>query len=527
MSASWKQLFFQVFLLLISCRHISTKASGPTPSPAPPTTPLPTETSSVVLKGESHIEKKELFEPVNLTLECTWTGHLNKQPNITGYWKKDGVEIQNSRLWVELQNEQYNLQRVLSIVSEKDLGNYSCIFGDQAKIDFILAVPVIGEVRDKPIVSYVGDYAVILCKMDDAKPKPISWNWYRANGTDKEQISSGRYEIKNEEGKTKLVVQNLTEADSGMFYCEAVYAIGTSMSPVELRVITLWEPLKPFIAIVAEVVVLVVAILLYERSQSKKVRTEGKGMKYMGGGRPSCSLRLHASLSISSSLRRLHALQKVVQNMMERPNPRMPRKILGEEEQEEEDGNGISLVEYWLVTPVTKYAIVLEPRSNLLQTFGSEEVPGQFVAMWVLADSHDHVWEVLSLHNFTQEALLHHPANRKETKSRHVPLLHQFVERYEFSKALSHSHDLRLSGQSCYCPVNRPDQLEDVVDEAGAVVAAQGSVVVLQQFDNGVPSIARVVDHVVTAHVHIELHPVHLLWQVQDVCMEECGVKTR
>lgn len=49
---------------------------------------------------------------------------------------------------------------------------------------------------------------------------------------------------------------------------------------------------------------------------------------------------------------------------------------------------------------------------------GSEEVPCQFVAMWVLADSHDHIWEVLSLHHFTQEALLHHPADRKETKVR-------------------------------------------------------------------------------------------------------------
>ena len=32
-------------------------------------------------------------------------------------------------------------------------------------------------------------------------------------------------------------------------------------------------------------------------------------------------------------------------------------------------------------------------------------------------------------------------------QNRHVSLLHQFVERDEFSEALSHSHDLRLSGQ--------------------------------------------------------------------------------
>lgn len=45
--------------------------------------------------------------------------------------------------------------------------------------------PQIGEVRDKPIVSYVGDSAVIACKMEEKKPKPNTWNWYKANGTDK------------------------------------------------------------------------------------------------------------------------------------------------------------------------------------------------------------------------------------------------------------------------------------------------------------------------------------------------------
>lgn len=50
---------------------------------------------------------------------------------------------------------------------------------------FFPPVPAIGEVRDKPIVTYVGDDGMISCKMDDPERKPISWNWYRANGTDK------------------------------------------------------------------------------------------------------------------------------------------------------------------------------------------------------------------------------------------------------------------------------------------------------------------------------------------------------
>lgn len=145
------------------------------------------------------------------------------------------------------------------------------------------------EVRDKPIVSYVGDSVVIVCKMEETKPKPSTWNWYKANGTDKvgkiiraflcvvlseiyvaeivkantwwkiqyiysvntfmtsldwylfqEQIFTAaeplRYEIKNDERKTKLVVYNLTEADGGLYYCGAVYAINTTMGLVELKV---------------------------------------------------------------------------------------------------------------------------------------------------------------------------------------------------------------------------------------------------------------------------------------------------
>lgn len=45
--------------------------------------------------------------------------------------------------------------------------------------------PRVGKVRDKPIVSYVGDSVVLECKMEDPKPKPNTWNWYRANDTGK------------------------------------------------------------------------------------------------------------------------------------------------------------------------------------------------------------------------------------------------------------------------------------------------------------------------------------------------------
>lgn len=64
----------------------------------------------MVHTGQSHTEKVVLLNPVHLTLECTWGGDQNKAPNITGYWSKDGSEIGDSRLTVQLENQQYNLK---------------------------------------------------------------------------------------------------------------------------------------------------------------------------------------------------------------------------------------------------------------------------------------------------------------------------------------------------------------------------------------------------------------------------------
>lgn len=61
--------------------------------------------------GESHTEKVELLNPVNLELNCTLTDNENKLQNITGYWTKDGAEIENSRVSVQLENEKYNFKQ--------------------------------------------------------------------------------------------------------------------------------------------------------------------------------------------------------------------------------------------------------------------------------------------------------------------------------------------------------------------------------------------------------------------------------
>ncbi|XP_061529499.1 embigin isoform X1 [Phycodurus eques] len=284
MQASW------MLLLLAWGGHANTKTVGQPLPPVEPDVQLLADVRTVVLKGKSHTDKVDVPGPMNLTLQCTWTANGNKTLNVTGYWLKDGRDIDNSHVTLRLENQQVHLKRMFIIKNEESLGRYSCMFGNEAKADFILAVPHISDVRDKPVVSYVGDSVVLACKVDDRKPEPKTWLWFRANGTDKEQITTvaepQKYQIKNAGKATKLHVHNLTRDDSGLFYCGAVFAIGTAVSHLELKVITIYEPLKPFVTIVLEVLVLVAAILLFERGQSKKSQVQGASEEEAANAEP-------------------------------------------------------------------------------------------------------------------------------------------------------------------------------------------------------------------------------------------------
>lgn len=66
--------------------------------------------SEISSAGESHTI--ELLNPASVELVCTWAGSENKPPNVTGYWTKDGSEIKNSSVTVQLDNEQYVLKQM-------------------------------------------------------------------------------------------------------------------------------------------------------------------------------------------------------------------------------------------------------------------------------------------------------------------------------------------------------------------------------------------------------------------------------
>lgn len=223
-------------------------------------------------KGQSHvkvIEEPAILSPQTIELLCNLIDVPNDPPSITGYWTKDGREIENSKETVNRNNDQYILKKTIQAT---DLGNYSCIFREtDAQVTFVLDVPVMKDKRDKPIVSYIGDSVALECKF---KHTPKTWNWYKVNNTEKDLInvtaSPLKYKIINNKNQTKLSVVSVTEADAGMYTCSAEFDIKAIESHVELRVLSFLEPLKPFLVIVVEVIVLVTLILLCEKCRKQQ-----------------------------------------------------------------------------------------------------------------------------------------------------------------------------------------------------------------------------------------------------------------
>lgn len=70
--------------------------------------------------------------------------------------------------------------------------------------------------------------------------------------------------------ETRLKIMHLSEEDQGSYRCHATFQLGDSEDHVELVVLSYLVPLKPFLAIAAEVVLLVTIILLCEMYFQKR-----------------------------------------------------------------------------------------------------------------------------------------------------------------------------------------------------------------------------------------------------------------
>ncbi|KAM6177437.1 embigin-like [Erethizon dorsatum] len=235
-----------------------------------------TEHSSMPVEKNVTLESPSIM---SLTCQFTTSGDLT---SVSVTWKKDDELLKNySRIVAgDTVYTQYNF----TILNSKQMGRYSCLFKDrkEQRGTFNIKVPKLHG-KNKPLITYVGDSAVLVCKCQECFP--LQWTWYRTNGsvqvpidvhTDGKYVTNATYS-----NETKLKIKHLVEEDGGSYWCHAVFQLGESEDRQELVVLSFLVPLKPFFAIVAEAVVLVAVILLCEvYTQKKKKRPGNDGKEF-------------------------------------------------------------------------------------------------------------------------------------------------------------------------------------------------------------------------------------------------------
>ncbi|XP_044935476.1 embigin isoform X2 [Mustela putorius furo] len=229
-----------------------------------------TEHSSVPVEKNITLERPSAVE---LTCQFTTSGDVNSV-NVT--WKKGDEQLKNYH--VSATGGILYTQYKFPIINSEQLGSYSCFFEEEKERrgTFNFRVPEVQR-KNKPLITYVGDSVVLVCKCQHCAP--LNWTWYSGNRSVQVPLDvhmNDKYAINGTNAnETRLKIMQLSEDDKGSYWCHAMFQLGESQESVELVVISYLVPLKPFLGIVVEVILLVAIILFCEmHTQKKKMHTD-------------------------------------------------------------------------------------------------------------------------------------------------------------------------------------------------------------------------------------------------------------
>ncbi|XP_007435342.1 embigin isoform X2 [Python bivittatus] len=243
---------------------------------------MPILNDTIIIHGFPKVSETKsitLESPAELELMCSLViSNATNMEKMETIWKSGNVTIKTETIRRNETQTKWCTRNTIKVRNKDQMGNYTCVFQTKPEINatFHLQVPQI-HVKSEHMITYVGDTVILTCEVGNEKThfNPTFWTWYSNNGSGEVLINSTlmpeKYSlIQTHANITKLKIFDLSELDSSFYWCKAGFLLGESKGKVSLKVLTYLTPLKPFLVIAAEVIILVALIFIYEVCSKKK-----------------------------------------------------------------------------------------------------------------------------------------------------------------------------------------------------------------------------------------------------------------